>query len=194
GVVVQSQVTVAVSGSAAESVPLQSFAMLTGVDMLPVATFPMVTVLPVICPFDSWTLQLSSATPPVFLTRYCTFTDSAAMFVPSTVKAFQPRHDPVPSSLLETKLTSTKGPAPHFTCLSTCAVHGCTSTDVGRFPAVPCVSNTLSCSEPFTTTAEVAWWGSVTDVRLIRQVVVPICVDGVPAAKLSPVARVAQQP
>src|SRR5437667_5301402 len=154
GVGVQSLVRSALSVSAAESVPLQSCAMLTGVDMLPTATLPMFTALLVICPFDSWTLQLSSATPPVFLTRYCTFTDSAAMFVPSTVKAFQPRHDAVPSSLLVTKPTSTNGPAPPFTCLSTCAVHGCTSTDVGRFPAVPCVSNCVSCSEPFTSNAE----------------------------------------
>src|SRR5204863_295775 len=49
GVVVQSQLTVAVSGSAAESVALQSFAMLTGVDMLPTATLPISTVVLVIC-------------------------------------------------------------------------------------------------------------------------------------------------
>src|SRR5713101_4775198 len=44
------------------------------------------------------------------------------MLVPLIVKAFHPRHDAVPSSLLVTKPTSTNGPAPHFTCLSTCTL------------------------------------------------------------------------
>src|SRR5437016_4393207 len=45
------------------------------------------------------------------------------MLVPSTVKAFQPMHDAVPSSLLVTKPVSMNDPAPHFTCLSTCTLH-----------------------------------------------------------------------
>jgi len=55
----------------------------------------------------------------VFWATYCTVSASAATLVPFTVKAFQPRHDAVPSSLLVSKPTSTNGPAPHFTCLST---------------------------------------------------------------------------
>src|SRR5438046_216011 len=68
-------------------------------------------------------VQLKSAVPPVFWMTYCTVSISAGVFVPFTVKAFQPRHDAVPSSLLLTKPTSMNGPAPHLTCLSTFTLH-----------------------------------------------------------------------
>src|SRR5207237_8845903 len=71
----------------------------------------------------SVTVQPASAVPPVCRATYCTVSASAAMLVPFTVNAFQPRHDAVPSSLLVTKPTSTNGPAPHFTCLSTFTLH-----------------------------------------------------------------------
>src|SRR5207249_1487475 len=61
--------------------------------------------------------------PPVFFATYCTVSVYAAVLVPFTVKAFQPRHDAVPSSLFVTKPTSMNGPAPHLICLSTCTLH-----------------------------------------------------------------------
>src|SRR5437899_7465331 len=67
----------------------------------------------------SVTVQLKSAVPPVFWATYCTVSASAGMFAPFTLKAFQPRHDAVPSSLLVSKPTSMNGPAPHLICLST---------------------------------------------------------------------------
>src|SRR2546425_1279552 len=67
----------------------------------------------------SVTVQLKSPVPPVFWATYCTVSASAAVLVPFTVNAFQPRHDAVPSSLLVSKPTSTNGPAPHLICLST---------------------------------------------------------------------------
>src|SRR5439155_752936 len=67
----------------------------------------------------SVTVQLKSAVPPVFWAMYCTVSGSAATLVPSTVKAFQPRHDCVPPSLFDSKPTSMNGPAPHLICLST---------------------------------------------------------------------------
>ena len=76
----------------------------------------------------SVTVQPKRLASPVFLAAYCTVSASATMFVPFTVKAFQPRHDAVPSSLLDTKPTSTNGPAPHFTSLSTCTLHVNTPT------------------------------------------------------------------
>src|SRR5213078_4322352 len=101
---VQKQLSVAVSGSLASSVSLHVLLTGTGLDVPPCATSPMLTAV------------LKSAVPPVFWATYCTVSASAATLVPFTVKAFQPRHDAVPSSLLVTKPTSTNGPAPHFTC------------------------------------------------------------------------------
>src|SRR5207244_11982968 len=69
------------------------------------------------------TVQLKSAVPPVFWATYCTVSASAATLVPFTVKAFQPRHDAVPSSLFDSKPTSMNGPAPHLICLSAFTLH-----------------------------------------------------------------------
>src|SRR5438132_7947 len=80
------------------------------------------TVVLLITVLVSVTVQPNSAVPPVFFAVYCTVSDSAGMFVPSIVKAFQPRHDAVPSSLLLTKPTSMNGPAPHLICLSICTL------------------------------------------------------------------------
>src|SRR5947207_5045631 len=83
----------------------------------------MLTAVLLIAVLLSVTVQLKSPVPPVFWATYCTVSASAATFVPFTVKAFQPRHDAVPSSLLVTKPTSTNGPAPHLICLSTFTLH-----------------------------------------------------------------------
>src|SRR5207247_4385242 len=115
---VQKQRTVAVSGSLASSVSLHVVLIGTGFDVPPCATFPMLTAVLLIAVLLSVTVQPKSPVPPVFWATYCTVSASAATLVPFTVKAFQPRHEAVPSSLLPTKPTSMNGPAPHFTCLS----------------------------------------------------------------------------
>src|SRR5205814_7025070 len=119
----QKQLTVAVSGSLASSVSLHVVLTGTGVDVPPWATSPRLTAVLLIAALLSVTVQLKSAVPPVFWATYCTVSASAATLVPFTVKAFQPRHDAVPSSLLVTKPTSTNGPAPHLICLSTFTLH-----------------------------------------------------------------------
>src|SRR5437899_5396025 len=83
----------------------------------------MLTAVLLIAVLLSATVQLNSPVPPVFWATYCTVSASAATLVPFTVNAFHPRHDAVPSSLLVSKPTSTNGPAPHFTCLSTFTLH-----------------------------------------------------------------------
>src|SRR5262249_1016391 len=70
----------------------------------------------------SVTVQLKRPVPPVFLAADGTVNDSASMLTPSMTDAFQPAHDAVPSSLLETKPMSTNGPAPHLTSLSACTL------------------------------------------------------------------------
>src|SRR5947207_15061209 len=84
----------------------------------------MLTAVLLIAVLLSVTVQPKSAVPPVFFATYCTVSDSAAVLVPFTVKAFQPSHDAVPSSWFVTKPTSMNGPAPHLICLSTCTLHG----------------------------------------------------------------------
>src|SRR5437763_4337927 len=120
---VQKQLSVAVSGSLASSVSLHVLLTGTGLDVPPWATSPMLTAVLLIAVLLSVTVQPKSAVPPVFWATYCTVSASAATLVPSTVKAFQPRHEAVPSSLLVTKPTSTNGPAPHLICLSTFTLH-----------------------------------------------------------------------
>src|SRR5207249_10869542 len=95
----------------------------TGADVPPEATSPMLTAVLLIAVLLSVTVQLKRPVPPVFFATYCTVSASAAVLVPFTVKAFQPRHDAVPSSLLLTKPTSMNGPAPHLICLSTSTLH-----------------------------------------------------------------------
>src|SRR5436309_5071757 len=96
----------------------------TGFDVPPTTIVSaMGTAVLLITVLLSVTVQLKSAVPPVFFATYCTVSDSAAVLVPFTVKAFQPRHDAVPSSLLLTKPTSMNGPAPHLICLSTSTLH-----------------------------------------------------------------------
>src|SRR5213076_2753762 len=96
----------------------------TGLDVPPTAIVSAIgTVVLLIAVLLSVTVQPKSAVPPVFWATYCTVSASAATFVPFTVKAFQPRYDAVPSSLLVSKPTSMNGPAPHFTCLSTFTLH-----------------------------------------------------------------------
>src|SRR5881396_2648499 len=120
---VQKQLTVAVSGSLASSVSLHVVLIGTGVDVPPTTTMSaMGTAVLLITVLLSVAVQLKSAVPPVFWMTYCTVSVSAGVFVPFTVKAFQPRHDAVPSSLLLTKPTSMNGPAPHLICLSICTL------------------------------------------------------------------------
>ncbi len=120
----QKQLTVAVSGSLASSVSLHVVLIGTGVDVPPTTTMSaMGTAVLLITVLLSVAVQLKSAVPPVFWMTYCTVSVSAGVFVPFTVKAFQPRHDAVPSSLLLTKPTSMNGPAPHLICLSTFTLH-----------------------------------------------------------------------
>src|SRR5438552_19047352 len=83
----------------------------------------MLTAVLLIAVLLSVTVQPKSPVPPVFWATYCTVSASAATLVPFTVKAFQPRHEAVPSSLLVTTPTSTNGPAPHLICLSTFTLH-----------------------------------------------------------------------
>src|ERR1700757_1515841 len=90
--------------------------------MPPTGTSPMGTGVPLTAVLLSVAVQPKTPVLPVFLTAYCTVTDSAPMLAPSTVNAFQPMHDAVPSSLFVTKPTSTNGPAPHCTCLSACTL------------------------------------------------------------------------
>src|SRR5213595_4226340 len=120
---VQKQLRVAVSGSCASSVSLHVVLIGTGLDVPPCATFPRLTAVLLIAVLLSVTVQLKSPVPPVFWATYCTVSASAATLVPFTVKAFQPRHDAVPSSLLVSKPTSMNGPAPHLICLSTFTLH-----------------------------------------------------------------------
>src|SRR5438477_558515 len=120
---VQKQLSVAVSGSLASSVSLHVLLIGTGVDVPPEATSPMLTAVLLIAVLLSVTVQLNSAVPPVFWATYCTVSASAATLVPFTVKAFQPRHDAVPSSLFDSKPTSMNGPAPHLICLSAFTLH-----------------------------------------------------------------------
>src|SRR5207253_504623 len=89
----------------------------------PWATSPRLTAVLLIAALLSVTVQLKSAVPPVFWATYCTVSASAATLVPFTVKAFQPRHDAVPSSLFDSKPTSMNGPAPHLICLSAFTLH-----------------------------------------------------------------------
>src|SRR2546428_10261940 len=120
---VQKQLSVAVSGSLASSVSLHVLLIGTGVDVPPEATSPMLTAVLLIAVLLSVTVQLNSAVPPVFWATYCTVSASAATLVPFTVKAFQPRHDAVPSSLFDSKPTSMNGTAPHLICLSAFTLH-----------------------------------------------------------------------
>src|SRR5438046_6407716 len=83
----------------------------------------MLTAVLLIAVLLSVTVQLKRPVPPVFFATYCTVSASAAVLVPFTVKACQPRHDAVPSSLLLTKPPSMNGPAPHLICLSTSTLH-----------------------------------------------------------------------
>src|SRR5204863_7784778 len=119
----QQQLCGALSCSLYSSVSLLVLLTVTGVDVLFFFTFPRpprFTLFPYTTLFRS---QPKSAVPPVFWATYCTVSASAATLVPFTVKAFQPRHEPVPSSLFVTKPTSTNGPAPHLICLSTFTLH-----------------------------------------------------------------------
>src|SRR5213078_467650 len=95
---VQKQLSVAVSGSLASSVSLHVVFTGTGADVPPEATSPMLIAV-----LLTVTVQLKRPVPPVFFATYCTVSASAAVLVPFTVKAFQPRNDAVPSSLLLTK-------------------------------------------------------------------------------------------
>src|SRR5439155_937812 len=116
--------TVPVTGSLASSVSLHVVLIGTGVDVPPTTTMSaMGTAVLLITVLLSVAVQLKSAVPPVFWMTYCTVSVSAGVCVPFTVKAFQPRHDAVPSSLLLTKPTSMNGPAPHLICLSTFTLH-----------------------------------------------------------------------
>src|SRR5437867_789331 len=120
---VQKQLTVAVSGSLALSSALHVLLIGTGLDVPPTTIVSaMGTDVLLITVLVSVTVQLKSAVPPVFFAVYCTVSDSAGTFAPSIVKAFQPRHDAVPSSLLLTKPTSMNGPAPHLISLSICTL------------------------------------------------------------------------
>src|SRR5438046_5433700 len=82
----------------------------------------MLTAVLLIAVLLSVTAQPKSPVPPVFFATYCTVSASAAVLVPFTVKALQPRHDAVPSSLFVTNPTSLNGPAPHSISLSTCTL------------------------------------------------------------------------
>ena len=116
---VQKQLSVAVSGSlrASRSLQVRAPAGVWG-DVPPIATSPSAMGPLLMAEFESLTVHPNSWVVPVFLTAYWTLIASAGIPLP----AFQPMHEPVPSSLLVTKPVSTNGPAPHFTCLSTCAL------------------------------------------------------------------------
>src|SRR5436305_9189612 len=120
---VQKQLSVAVSGSLASSVSLHVLLIGTGVDVPPEATSPMLTAVLLIAVLLSVTVQPKSAVPPVFWATYCTVNASAATLVPFSVKAFQPRHDAVPSSLWVAEQTSANHPPPHFVCSSVFELH-----------------------------------------------------------------------
>src|SRR5439155_1222002 len=109
-------------GAVAPAARLAIVLGLTATALLAPVGFPLAGQ-PASVKFVSVTTQPKSPVPPVFWATYCTVSASAAVLVPFTVKAFQPRHDAVPSSLFVTKPTSMNGPAPHLICLSTCTLH-----------------------------------------------------------------------
>src|SRR5204862_8027436 len=84
---------------------------------------PMVSRVLLLAVFLFAAVRHHRALPPFPTRRSSDLSASAATLVPFTVKAFQPRHEAVPSSLLVTKPTSTNGPAPHLICLSTFTLH-----------------------------------------------------------------------
>src|SRR5207247_357613 len=130
-------------GAVAPAARLAIVLGLTATALLAPVGFPLAGQ-PASVKFVSVTTQFASSAVPVFFTVIVTALlplvcrsapslvtvspgvsqpHAAVSFVPFNVKAFQPRHDAVPSSLLVTKPTSTNGPAPHFTCLSTFTLH-----------------------------------------------------------------------
>src|SRR5438067_6064101 len=110
--------TAAVCDKLASSVSLHVVLIGTGVDVPPTTTMSaMGTAVLLITVLLSVAVQLKSAVPPVFWMTYCTVSVSAGVCVPFTVKAFQPRHDAVPSSLLLTDRKRISVTARHLTCL-----------------------------------------------------------------------------
>src|SRR5438552_5553241 len=125
--------------------------------------------------------QTKSPVPPVFFATYCTVSASAAVLVPFTVKAFQPRHAAGPSSLFVTKPTSMNGPAPHLICLSTCTLHvshvSC-AVAVSFFPAEGFAGSTVPTVSPVAET--------VLQEFCVSPAIVPVTDGAVaPAARLA---------